>query len=263
LKTNQTGRSILLIMLLATTANVYAQTEQQKLTATILHLDSAFWKAYNNCDTAHFKDFVTDDVEFYHDKGGVTMDAKSLIDALDKNICGNPNSRLRRQPVAGTINLYPMQDGDRIYGAIISGEHDFYITETGKPEYHSGTAGFMNLWLLKNGIWKMARILSYNHHAPEYINRRKETVLTAGQLDRLTGKYKSAQSGTMTIVKENKLLVLKGGGNSYTLYPETTTTFFTKDRDLLFQFITDAAGKPLKMVVKENGAAVEELSFEK
>ncbi len=117
------------ILLAVCSAHAFAQTEKQKLTATILHLDSAFWNAYNHCDTSHFKDFVTDDVEFYHDKGGITSGAAALIESLDKNICGNANSRLRREAVAGTVKVYPMQNGDEIYGAIISGEHEFYITE--------------------------------------------------------------------------------------------------------------------------------------
>src|SRR5687767_13904236 len=127
-------------------AQVSAQTEHQKLTATILHLDSAFWNTYNHCDRAQFKNFLTDDVEFYHDKGGITMGAKALIESLNRNICGNVNSRLRREAVAGTVLVYPMQNGDEIYGALISGEHLFYITEKGNPEFHSGVANFTQLW---------------------------------------------------------------------------------------------------------------------
>jgi hypothetical protein len=262
MKTKQTGRSALFIIILAAcSAQSFAQTD--KLTATILHLDSAFWNAYNNCDTARFKDFVTDDVEFYHDKGGVTSGAKSLIESLDKNICGHADSRIRREAIAGTVKVYPMQNGNEIYGAIISGEHDFYITEKGKPEYHSGTANFEQLWLLKSGSWKMARILSYNHHAPEYANTRKEIELSAQQLDRLAGRYKSVQSGIMTVARESKVLILKGGDNSYTLYPQTDLSFFTKERDLIFQFVKDATGKPLKIIVKENNAVADELIFEK
>src|SRR5689334_20087498 len=128
MKTKQIGQSVLLMIVLTMgLVQAYAQTE--KLTAIILRLDSAFWNAYNNCDSAHFKDFFTDDVEFYHDKGGVTYDAKTLIEALNKNICGNTNSHLRREAIAGTVKVYPMQNGNELYGAIISGEHNFYITE--------------------------------------------------------------------------------------------------------------------------------------
>lgn len=255
--------ALLTIALAACSAHVSAQTEQQKLTATILHLDSAFWNAYNHCDTAQFKNFFTDDVEFYHDKGGITMDAKALIESLNKNICGNVNSRLRREAVAGTVKVYPMQDGNEIYGAIILGEHLFYITEKGKPEYQSGVANFTQLWQLKNSTWKMTRILSYNHHEPENVNTRKEIELPANQLDQLSGTYKSDKSGTMTVLRESKVLILTGGNNRYTLYPQTDTSFFTKDRDLVFEFVKDTAGKPLKMIVKEHGAVADELVFEK
>ncbi|MEO6328685.1 MAG: nuclear transport factor 2 family protein [Ginsengibacter sp.] len=254
---------IALLVLVLSSLHLLAQTEQQKLTATILHLDSAFWNAYNNCDTNHFKDFITDDIEFYHDKGGITIGAKSLIESLNQNICGNSDSRLRREAVAGTVKIFPMQNGDKIYGGIILGEHRFYLTEKGKPEYQSGVANFTQLWQQKNGTFKMSRILSYNHHEPERRSIMKEIELRAGQLDQLTGIYKSAQSGTMTIIRENKILILKGGGQSYKLYPQTVTSFFSKERDLVFQFVRDATGKPLKMVVKEHDIVADELVFEK
>ena len=49
--------------------------------------------------------------------------------------------------------------------------------------------------------------------------------------------------------------------NSYILYPQSATSFFTKDRNLVFDFVLDVAGKPVKMVVKENGAVADELMF--
>lgn len=156
-----------ILILFVCSLKTIAQTEQQKLTATILHLDSAFWNAYNNCDTARFKDFVSDDVEFYHDKGGITLGAKALIKSLNENICGNLNQRLRREAVEGTVKVYPMQNGNEVYGAVISGEHKFYIIGKDKPEFQSGVAGFTQMWQLRNGAWKMTRILSYNHHEPD------------------------------------------------------------------------------------------------
>ena len=255
--------TLCLIILAACSAPAFAQTEQQKLTATILHLDSAFWNAYNTCDTVHFKDFVTDDVAFFHDKGGITSGAAALIESLNKNICARVDQRLRREAVAGTVKVYPMQNGNETYGAIISGEHKFYITEKGKPEYQSGVANFTQLWQVKNGVWKMTHILSYNHHEPEYVTTRQEIELPAHQLDQLSGTYKSAQSGTMTVTRENKVLLLKGGNNTYTLYPLSGTSFFSKERDLIFEFVKDVAGKPVKMIVKEHGAKADELIFEK
>jgi len=59
---------VTLLSLIMCSTETFAQTEQEKLTATILHLDSAFWNAYNNCDTTTFANYLTDDVEFYHDK---------------------------------------------------------------------------------------------------------------------------------------------------------------------------------------------------
>ena len=61
-----------------------AQTEQQKLEATIHFKDSLFWTAYNNCDIPKFQEFFSNDVEFYHDKGGITnglenLDRKSVV----------------------------------------------------------------------------------------------------------------------------------------------------------------------------------------
>jgi len=240
---------------------VSAQTEQENVTATILHLDSAFWKAYNTCDTAQFKNFVTDNVEFYHDKGGITLGAKALIESLDKNICGNVNSRIRREAIAGTVKVFPMHNGDQLYGAIISGEHAFYMTEKGKPEFQSGAASFTQLWQLENGVWKMTRILSYNHHAPEYINTRKEIELPARQLDQLTGTYKSSHFGAMTLVRENKVLVLKADNNSFTLYPLSGTSFFSKERDLVFEFVKDAAGNPVKIMKQKNQLQLPRMHF--
>ena len=240
-----------------------AQSEEQKLTETIIRLDSAFWNAYNNCDTTQFINYLTDDVEFYHDKGGFTIGATSLINALNKNLCSNPDYHLRRQAVAGTVKVYPMKKGNEVYGAIISGEHVFYITEKGKPEFLDGDANFTQLWLLRNGTWKMARILSFNHHPAAYKNTRKNIELNSEQLDRLTGKYKSDQFGTINVTRENKVLKLVSDDNIFTLYPISDTLFFTKERDLTFQFVKDDKGQPIKMIVNEHGAKADELLFEK
>jgi hypothetical protein len=131
-------------------------------TAVVQGRDDAFWRAYNACDTAAFRGFFTADVEFYHDRGGPTIGLDALDGALAKNLCGGGN-RLRREPVDGTVRLSILRSGDTVYAAVVAGEHLFYVREPGKAEFLDGRARFVTLWLLKDGAWKMARLLSYDH----------------------------------------------------------------------------------------------------
>jgi len=131
-------------------------------TAAVTARDTAFWQAYNACDTAAMRTFFTEDVEFYHDRGGATIGLAVLGKALDTSLCGGAN-KIRRAPVPETIRVSVMRKGEEVYGAIVSGEHLFYVREEGKPEFLDGRAAFANLWLLKDGVWKMSRILSYDH----------------------------------------------------------------------------------------------------
>ena len=130
--------------------------------AAVTTRDTAFWQAYNACDTAGMRTFFTEDVEFYHDVGGPTLSLAALGKTLDTNLCGGA-SRIRREPVADTIRVSLLRESGNVYGAVMTGEHLFYVREPGKAEFLDGRARFAHLWLLKDGVWKMARILSYDH----------------------------------------------------------------------------------------------------
>ena len=125
--------------------------------------DALFWKAYNACDVKGMGEFFTEDVEFYHDRGGVTRGHASLVTTLREGLCSNPDSTLRREAVAGTVHVFPMKENDVVYGAILAGEHVFYVKQKGKPEFLDGRAKFMDLWTLEGAVWKMSRVLSYDH----------------------------------------------------------------------------------------------------
>jgi hypothetical protein len=251
---------MLLIILSVFSTSIFSQADDARLTATILYKDSLFWSAYNNCNVKTFTDFFTDDIEFYHDKGGITLGAVSLDESLKKNICGSPDHKVRREAVPGTIVVYPMKKEDSLYGAVITGEHLFYISDNGKPEVLTGHGRFMNLWILKNGEWKMSRILSYDHQPVAYINKRKEIILSENELKQFTGNYKSANFGDMSVVIENKNLILQTSNANFALYPETKNIFFSKERDLTFEFVKKE-NKIEKMIVRENGNIVEEVAF--
>jgi len=141
----------------------HAQETEQNITQHILHKDSLFWQSYNRCDTSGYDRFFSNDVEFYHDKGGITLGADNMALSIKKNLCSNSDFRIRREEVKGTVKFFALQNNGVIYGAILSGDHFFYISEKGKAERLDGRAKFTHLWLLKDEVWKMNRILSYDH----------------------------------------------------------------------------------------------------
>jgi ketosteroid isomerase-like protein len=163
MRTNTIRLSTLVLVLGAALRAAAAENPTPDVSAAVLQRDGAFWKAYNACDVPAMAEFFTEDVEFYHDRGGLTLGHPSLVDALRQSLCGNPDSRLRREAVEGTVHVFPMKKNDVVYAAILSGEHVFYVKQKGKAEFLDGRAKFMDLWTLKDGVWKMSRVLSYDH----------------------------------------------------------------------------------------------------
>lgn len=121
--------------------------------------DSSFWQAYNACDTAAMDPLISEDVEFYHDKGGLTQGRKALVDSIRNNLCSNPDFHLRRELVEGSLEFHHLNGG---YG-LLSGAHRFYVLETGKLERLDGQVRFTTLFKLNDGNWLMHRVLSYDH----------------------------------------------------------------------------------------------------
>lgn len=251
-------RTIVLSVSILIASQANAQTTEAALRDTIFKKDSLFWQAYNNCATEATKEFFTEDVEFYHDKGGITLGVADMAGSLKNNLCSNPDWRLRRQAVASTIQLFPLYKNNIIYGAIFSGDHQFHITEKGKKEYHSGNAKFTHLWLLKDDQWKMKRLLSYDHQAAAYQSNKTQVTVPATVLQQYVGTYNGTQTGLMTITKEQGWLVLQIKDKTFQIYPATETKFFSKERDLDFEFVKNAKGVVEKMQVVENGKVVEE-----
>lgn len=251
--------AVIACSLLLSDIRLQAQENDQQLTDTILRLDRLFWDSYNNCDLEKFAGFFTEDVEFYHDKGGVTLGIKDLTASMKNNLCADrDNFKLRREAVAGSIKVFPLRKNNVIYGAIISGEHIFNVQEKGKKESAEGLANFTHLWLLKDGIWKMARVLSFDHRQAPYINKKTAIKLSESVLRKYAGSYKGPQSGIITVKPVKGALALTMGQKTFEVYPEKENLFFLKDRDITFSFQVQGS-KPVKLIVSERGVPVEVL----
>ena len=130
---------------------------QADLDKAITALDTKLFDAYNHCDLKTFDSLLADDVEFYHDQGGVTLGRQKLTESIKNNICtGDP----QRVLVPGTLKIYYMKG----YGAIEMGVHRFIHPKT-EATNGTGEASFVQLWQYKDGNWKLTRVLSYDHHS--------------------------------------------------------------------------------------------------
>jgi hypothetical protein len=127
---------------------------------TIAHLDSVFFNAFNTRNVNQLKALISENLEFYHDLGGVTNYDQN-VDAFKKTF--ESNRSVRRELVKGTLEVYPIKD----YGALETGIHRFYASEKNQQEKLSSEAKFVQLWRKKDGEWKITRIISYGHQ--EYL----------------------------------------------------------------------------------------------
>jgi len=129
---------------------------RDELFKTISVLDGKLFDSYNRCDLEAFGEFFIDDVEFYHDQGGVTLGRKNLTEAVRQNICG----KVRRALVPGTLEVHPMNG----YGAVEIGVHRFYHPVASDKD-PTGEARFVHLWQLRDDAWKITRVISFDHRA--------------------------------------------------------------------------------------------------
>jgi hypothetical protein len=127
--------------------------DDHQLYETIVKLDSTFFGAYNTCGTnlAKYGAFFSENIEFYHDQGGLMTSKQDIIDATKRNICG----KVTRELVKGSIEVYPIKD----FGAIEIGLHKFHNNQEpiGTP---SKIGRFMVIWENKNNEWKITRVIS-------------------------------------------------------------------------------------------------------
>ena len=124
--------------------------DDKALYATIVHMDSIYFNAYNTCDLTLQADLYSDSIEFYHDKGGLTTSKSELLESLKKYICG----KVTRELVQGSVEVYPIKD----YGAIEIGWHKFHNNQEPNAISHPGR--FVIIWQHSNNKWKMTRVVS-------------------------------------------------------------------------------------------------------
>lgn len=124
--------------------------DNKELYNKIIEMDSIFFDAYNNCDLKKQASIYSDDIEFYHDKGGLMTSKQGIIDGTEKNICG----KVTRELIKGSIEVYPIKD----YGAVEIGFHKFHNNQ--EPDTPSHPGKFIIMWQHLNNHWKITKVIS-------------------------------------------------------------------------------------------------------
>ncbi len=126
----------------------------KELYKEIAALDSIVFAAFNTRDIAKFGSMFTKDLEFFHDKGGLTNYEHTMN---FMNNVAKENNGLRRELVKGSLEVYPIPG----YGAMEMGTHIFCHIENGRSD--CGTFKFVHIWKKIDGEWKISRVISYGH----------------------------------------------------------------------------------------------------
>ena len=88
---------IILVLTLVLVSNTIESqdAENKALYNTIMELDKTYFTAYNDCDMKTQSEFYDEDIEFYHDMGGLATDKAELLKSIEKNICGKVTRTLK------------------------------------------------------------------------------------------------------------------------------------------------------------------------
>lgn len=242
---------LLTLIFIQMSVQLHGQSSKE-LYNTISEMDSLYFSAQNNCDLEKYKSFLADDFEFYHDKAGLTSSRDNEMADM-KIFCGEQRKRqpLRRELKKGTLKVYPLNN----YGALETCEHSFYLQIAGGTEKLVGQAKFTCIWKLENAIWRIARIISYDHQP------LGKTKLSDKILESYSGNYK-ADDRIINIARENNILrvtdIQKGKSVwNAELLPEADNIFYLNYENVQYKFVKDRANI-LKIIIYENGKKLEE-----
>ncbi|MBE0663480.1 MAG: nuclear transport factor 2 family protein [Bacteroidales bacterium] len=160
-------KQLIILILLLVSYTVKAQVNRDSdLFRDLKTQDSAFFeRGFNQCDLEYLNNKISDDLKFYHDQSGF-QNKDAFFENVQKYICSDSEKKPVRKVDANSLEVFPLYNNGKLYGAIHTGIHHFYLRENGKEDVWTSTAKFTHVWVLENEIWKLSEVLSYDHQDP-------------------------------------------------------------------------------------------------
>lgn len=157
----------LITYLLLITNSIGQVAEDSDLYKQLRVADSlVFDEGFNHCNLEVLKEIMHPDLQFMHDQNGM-QDRDAFFQGFEESICSNPDIKPIRKLVKGSLQVYPLKNEGKLYGAIQTGIHEFFIAEPGKELRFTVNGKFTHIWILEQGNWKLFRAISYDHQQPE------------------------------------------------------------------------------------------------
>lgn len=249
--------TIVIITLTSLSRTCFSQ-QSSELHNEIAKMDSLYFSAQNECNLEKYASFLSEDFEFFHDKGGFTASKDDEIKGM-VIFCGKEQRTrqpLRREMIEGSLNVYPMDN----YGALEFCDHIFYLQINDGTEKVVGKGKMTALWKLINNEWKLTRVISYDHQPLAEVEVSSET------LNQYVGDY-ILPDRVVNIVKEGKLLRatdINNGKSGWTteLFPESENTFYFNYENVIYEFVMKGSNVTT-LNIYENGKLIEEAQRKK
>lgn len=237
--------TVFIVLFISFNAQLYSQvTPTSDLYQAIKAKDhSLFEVGFNQCNLDEIEKLVVDDIEFYHDKDGITRSKKKFLSSIKKNLCTSGINRIKRVLDEASFEVFPLYENGKLYGAIQNGVHSFGETQ----------ATYSHVWLLEKGAWKLSRVLSYNHHSKGLTQMVDRIEVAIDDLKLYVGEYEFSPEFILTVrIKDGELY---GGsqGQEVKISSYAEHKFIDDEQTHDLEFLVDKNGNVTSLHMKGSG----------
>ena len=127
---------------------------KDELYQQVAKLDAEMFAAFNTHDVDKLMSYFAPNLEFFHDKGGLS-DFSQTKAGFTRLFAQSPD--ISRTLVPSSLEVFPVKG----YGAVHIATQRFCHVENGRED--CGNSKFVMVWQQQAGTWKITRVVSYDH----------------------------------------------------------------------------------------------------
>ena len=127
---------------------------KDELYQQVARLDAEMFAAFNAHDVDKLMSYFAPNLEFFHDKGGLS-DFSQTKAGFTRLFAQSPD--ISRTLVPGSLEVFPVKG----YGAMHIATQRFCHVENGRND--CGNSKFVIVWQQQTDAWKITRVVSYDH----------------------------------------------------------------------------------------------------